>query len=343
MAIVYTLSWETNLSVSNDSREFGKIAYVVATAGETLDEFNVLGARHVTTNALLPQLNTPSSTDPRYYVQRVSAPRFDGPRAAEVAISYRLGKGSGEQEEEDPLSVPLRYRVRNGVSGEPTDSDVNGKPLVNSAGDPFSGTVNTNISALYIDVVRNEGAYDLNRAYQFTNTINGDGFVLAGYAIRPGEAYCLGIEPEREFKLNDPYVPVVYSFELRPLRTLANGNEANQFIHRLLDQGQRAWGYGSGGGDYELAQIHHKAGDGTDITPVSSDVLLSGDGTPLDQSGYVTTNPNFDQEDNKGWEPQVGGNDKAPNAERDVDANTGATFLLYQKFKTSNFSELGLS
>ena len=334
MAIVYTDSWEASRGDSYDSREFGTIATIITTAGETLNPVNVKTAVHQTTSIPLPIVGLQSTLDTRYYVQSVSFPRFEGPRFATVAISYRLGRGSGEQENEDPLSNPVRYRVRNGISSETTDADVNGKPLLNSAGDPFSGTVQTNVSAIYIDVIRNEATYNLPQSIAFTNKVNADAFSLAGYPIQSGEAYCLGIQPEADFKLDDTYVPVVYSFELRERLTLQDGTRVTAFIHRLLDKGRRAWMYSG-----EIVDIYHKNDDGTDPSAVTNDVLLNGAGIPLEQDSHISIAPNFDQDAGRGWlEPP----DKAPDAVRDVDPNTMANFLLYEKHFTANMGELGL-
>lgn len=333
MAIVYTDSWEASRNDSYDSREFGTIATVVTTAGEVLTPINVPTATHATTGVPLPFVGQQSLQDPRYYVQSVSAPRFKGPRYAEVGISYRLGRGSGEQENEDPLSNPVRYRDRNGITSEATDADVNGKPLLNSAGDPFSGTVQTNISAIYTDAIRNETSYDRPQAISFTNKVNADVFTVAGSVIQPGEAYCLGIQPESEYTLQDTYVPVVYSFEFRERLTLQNGDRVTAFIHRLLDKGRRAWIYSD-----EIVDIYHKNDDGTEPSAASSDVLLNGAGIPLDEASHVSIAPNFDPPD-RGWvEPA----NKAPNATRDVDPETMANFLLYEKHFTANFGALGL-
>ena len=339
MAIVYTTSWEADRSDTYDSREFSQIATVIATAGETLTPVNIKTATHQTTGAVLPDVGSQSDIDSRFYVQAVR-PRISGPRFASVGLSYRLGKGSGEQEEEDPLNNPVRYRIRNGVSGDTTDADVNGNPLLNSAGDPFNGTVQTNIAAIYVDVIRNESAYNLPNAIGYTNKVNEDNFTLAGYPINPGEAYCLGIQPEGDYKLNDDYVTIVYSFEIRERYTLQNGNRVTAFIHRLLDQGKRGWAYGEDGGE-EIGDICPKNGGDSLPSAVTSDVVLDGQGTPLEKDSYVTPNPNFDQGGGRGWQPQAAPG-KAPNAVRDVDPNTAATFLLYEKYLTATMGGLGL-
>jgi len=337
MAIVYTTSWEASRNDSYDAREFGTIATVIATAGEVLNPVNVYSALHQTSNAPLPVVGQASPLDSRYFVQSINH-RIRGPHFAEIAISYKLGKGSGEQEEEDPLNNPVRYRVRNGITSEATDADVNGNPLLNSAGDPFSGTVQTNISAIFIDAIRNESAYNFPQAIAYTNKVNADVFSLAGYPIQPGEAYCLGIHPESDFKLDDTYVTVVYSFEIRDRLALNNGDRVTAFIHRLLDQGRRGWAYATGDGA-NIQDIYSKNGDGTDPTQVSSDIRLR-DGIPLERDSHITNNPNFDDSDGRGWQAQTPPG-KAPGATRDIQA-TGATFLLYQKHLTANFGALGL-
>jgi len=318
--------------------KFGTVITVVATAGEVLNPVNVTTATHATTGFPLPVLNSVSPLDSRYYVRSISFPRFDGPRYATIGVTYGLGKGSGKEEEEDPFSVPLRYSVRNGVSSESTDADVNGKALLNTAGDPFAGTVQTNISALFIDVVRNEAAFNLPQAIAFTNKTNADQFSLAGYPINPGEAYCVGIQPSGQYSLNDTFIEVVYSFELRERLTLANGNRVTAFIHRLLDQGKRGWANAPSGGEGDSVRLMDIAVDngvGADPSPVSSDVLLN-EGKPLEEDSFIGIDAEFEA-----WADPP--ENKAPNATRDVNADTGATFLLYQKHFTANFAGLGLA
>jgi hypothetical protein len=290
-------------------------------------------ATEQTSGEPLPVVGQQSPLDTRYYVHSISFPRFHQ-RYAEVAIGYKLGKGTGEQESEDPLDNPVRYRIRNGISSESTDADVNGKPLLNSAGDPFNGTVQTNVSAIFIDVIRNELSFNLPQSIAFTNKVNADTISLAGQVINPGEAYCLGIQPEQDFSLSQDYVPVVYSFEIRDRLKLQAGGRVTAFIHRLLDKGQRAWMY-----DDNIVDIYHGNDDGTVPSKVSSDILLNGAGIPLEDESYVSIAPNFDPDDGRGWvEPA----DKAPNATRDVVADTMAVFLLYEKHLTENFGALGL-
>lgn len=335
MAIVYTNSWEATRSDSYDSRTFGTVAVVVSTDETTLTPVNVLNATHATTGVPLPSVGQQSDLDTRYFVQQVSVPRFDGPRYATVSITYGLGKGSGEKESEDPLVAPTRFRVRNGVSGEKTDADIRGRPLLNSAGDPFAGTIQTNISAIYIDVIRNESAYNLPQAISFANKINADVFSLAGYPINPGEAYCLGIQPERDYTLLDTYVPVVYSFELRERLTLNNGGRKTAFIHRILDQGKRAWASVPGGEGDSLRIDDIATGETANPIQVSSDVLLNGNGQPLESDSFIGMNNNWEA-----WDAPP--ENKAPHAVRDTVAATGATFMLYDKHYEANFGSLGL-
>lgn len=336
MAIVYTTSWEGEGSDSYDSREFSRIATVISNAGEVLTPVNVKTATHETSSAPLPKVGDQSDLDTRYYVQSVR-PRILGPHIASVGISYKLGKGSGEQENEDPLTNPVRYRIRNGINGEPTDADVDGNPLLNSAGEPFSGTVQTEIAAIYIDIIRNEPSYNLPQAIAYTNRVNADVFTLAGYPINPGEAYCLGIQPEGDFKLDDTYVPVVYSFEIRDRLTLQNGGRETAFIHRIMDKGRRGWANtpGGGGDSVRLVEIAVDNGLGQDPSPVSSDVQLDGNGQPLDKTSYIGIDAQFEE-----WiAPDA---EKAPNATRDLVAATSTTFLLYNKHFTANMGNLGL-
>lgn len=329
MAITYTTSWQSSATESEGNNTKTRMLAVVAEGGEVLNPTNVFLATDKTTGAAMPVRNDPYPFEPGYFLQSRSSPRLVGPRYAEVVLTY--GRGSGNNTD-DPNNA-TRYRVRNGISSETTDADVNGNAMLNSAGVPFSGTVQTNVSAIFIDAIRVEPAYNLPQAVAFTNKINGDAFQLAGYPINPGEAYCLGIQPDADYTLEDATVVIVYSFEIRDRLTLGDGSRATAFIHRLLDQGQEAWTYND-----QLVQMFHANGDGGEVSAVTSDVLLD-NGIPLDPASYTNPDINFDQADGRGWANTV---NRAPNAVRDQIAPGSPTFLLYQKHYTENFSGLSL-
>lgn len=332
MAITYTLGWQHQRDDSLDDREFAVPAVVIATGSDILTPANVFSAVHADTSAAFPTINSRSAYDTDYFLHRRSAPVFKGPRFADVQLVYRRGRGTGPEENDDPLAAPIRYRWRFGTSSEATDADVNGNPLLNSAGDPFADTIQTDIGSLFVDAIRNEAAFNPQFALAYLNKINSDAFTLAGQSLQPGQALCKGIVPA-EYTVQSEYVEVTYGFELRGYFP---GTNFTQFIHRIMDKGRRGWIY-----ENQLVDIglQGDSGDNADTIPVGDDVPLV-NGIPLEDDKYVGVAANFDADDGRGWADQ--GTRRAPNATRQVNAQTGVNFLLYGKHESVPFAGLQL-
>jgi hypothetical protein len=332
MAITYTIGWSHSRDDSLDDREFGSTAVIIGDSSTVLTPANIFTAVHASTSAAFPAINSRSAYDNEYYLHRRSAPVFKGPRFAEVQLVYRRGRGSGREETDDPLAAPVRYRWRFGTTSEATDADVNGNPLLNSAGDPFADTIQTDIGSLFVDAIRNEAAFDPQYALSYLNKINSDAFQIAGQGIQPGQALCKGITPA-EYTLQSNYVEVTYSMELRGYFP---GTKFTQFIHRLMDKGRRGWIYQD-----QLVDIGLRgdSGDNADTIPVGDDVPLV-NGIPMEDDKYVGVAANFDPDDGRGWADQ--GVRRAPDATRHVNQKTGVNFLLYGKHDTVPFGGLGL-
>lgn len=340
MAITYTESWSQSFSEDLDTRELTIELHVVSD-DDVLTTFNYQTATHATSGAAFPNKGDFRGEDPRYRLHRYSAPSFEGPRYAKVSTVWKTGPFGGEQEEDDPLNVGTRYRWRPVTQSEPTDADADGNPLLNSAGDPFAGTVPGYINTYIVEATRNEAAFDPAFAVSFQNKINQAAFQLAGQAINAGEALCTGIFPPSDYKLDDEYVPVTYQFEIRERLTLFNGQRLTAFCHRILDQGRRGWIYGT-----SKVAIYDRNGELSNPSPVAQDVPLD-EGVPIGEpadsgKNFWSINPEFDPPD-RGWEknnrvsvPPLLAQDKSN------DVNNPVTFLYYKRFQETDFSGLNL-
>lgn len=122
--------------------------------------------------------------------------------------------GPGEETPENPLDAPVKRSGGFNIGPEqPMDKDVNGKPVVNAAGDPFLEAITREEARGFLKFVRNEASPPVALQNAYTNAINRDSFQGA-----PRETVrCSGITWEEEHdKDYGTYYVVSYEFEFRP-------------------------------------------------------------------------------------------------------------------------------
>ncbi len=111
-----------------------------------------------------------------YPIQSVAIAETSDPCQWTITVNY----GEGENPDENPLSEPWVYSVSYEQHEVPIDYDISGRPILNTAGDPFQ-------EALFIDDARptltaskNFGYFPWNIANQYCNTVNRDSVFGAG-------------------------------------------------------------------------------------------------------------------------------------------------------------------
>lgn len=344
MAITYTESWEKSFSESRNDREV-TVEFHVVSDDAVLTPWNYQLATEATSGAAFPPPGAVRPEDPRYFLDRRSAPSFEGPRYAVVTAVYRIGSG-GPSSEDDPLNQPTRYRFRPITNSESTDTDALGNPLLNSAGDPFGQSVQGSYNSYIVEAARNEAAFDPAIAVSYHNKLNQATFQLAGKTINPGEALCTGIYPTSAYTLQDPYVEVTYSFEIRERLTLRDGTRVPAFVYRLLDQGRQAWI----AEDDKKVGIYLRNGKKPNPAPVQSDILLD-NGAPIGEPNdggntYWSVDPGFDPKRGKGWAqrpqvivPPLLAIERIPVS---GDEQKTVSWLIYQKYIETDFNGLNL-
>lgn len=339
MAITFTESWSQPFSDTLDSREV-RIAFHVVDDTNPLTAVTYKSSTNATTGVPFPSKGDVWANDTRYRLHSLSAPEFKGPRYAVVTGSYKTGPFGGTEEEDDPFASPTRYRWRPVSQSAQRDTDADGNPILNSAGDPFSNPVQGFLNTYIVEATRNEPAFNSPMAVQSQNTVNADSFTLAGNTIQPGEALCTGIFPSSAYTLSQEYVEVTYQFEIRERLTLSGGARVTAHVHRIMDAGRQAFIRG-----LAKVAIYNTNGDGVEPSLVSNDVPLDR-GAPIGEPGdsgknYWSVEPEFDPPEGKGWEvnPQV---TAPPLLAIDKDATSGVTFLYYKKHITANFGGFNL-
>ncbi len=285
-----------------------------------------------------PRIGDPHPDDPLAVVNRISAPSWLGPQFAEVNVIYRTsGSRGGGASPEDPLDNETIYRPRFAVRAESTDVDVHGNPILNSAGDVFGSKPQGTYTLVGLDIIRNEPGFSIPFALGFVDKVNSDEFKIANYIIKPGQAYCANIAPERGYKLSERFVPILYSFDFHELFP-GDGDPVKRsfFHHRIIDQGKRAWGYpgtrDSNPADAGVFEILDGEGK-----PVTTDVLLDGKGAPLKPDNYRFGGLEFD--DNAGWQENP---DAPPPGATIINTAVGAKALLYDRHLATPMAPLNL-
>jgi hypothetical protein len=214
------------------------------------------------------QYITINGSDPTAFATGFSAEQEDGDGfgwLVSVDYSWYSPNDVGGGPEQNPLLMPID------VSWEYRDNeyvvlaDINNKPLLNSAGDPYDPPFTINLPTQIMTVVRNEATYDAGLAYVYRNSINSDSFAFQSALF----AKCIAITPKNVFHPTIGwYYQVTYQFEFMNPRMSADGQGWRK---SLLDIG--------------LRQIDPKTGKPVPITlngqPVTQGMLLDGTGKPL--------------------------------------------------------------
>lgn len=246
----------------------------------------------------------------------------------DVMAVYEMDQASST--DTPPFGALVRAEVEfsEGRDSFPTDVDIHGNPLLNTAFDPFEGggtrNAKTRVLTYYID----EPFYDAATAATYDEAVNDDVFETPFGTFQPGEVQCVSIVPEGRFIIgnNRSNVKVRYVFDVRLLAkwpTLPEG--VSPFDYRFMDQGPRAF-YTDGGGNLAKYQMR----DRYSISSASS-FRLNGLGNPID--------PDNVRADGGGVTP-------APQAVGPAGSTTqigdNAVFVYYEACPRKSFAALAL-
>lgn len=169
------------------------------------------------------------------------------------------------QEPRDPTERPIKVSWSFSRFERPVVLDQDGKPVLNSAGDPFDPPLTVPDSWPLLTIVRNERTFDSLLAYNFNEAVNLDPF----WGVDPGIVKVLDINGElaKDQDIGWYYV-VTYQFEFNP----------DGWQPSVPDLGYR-----------ELDASGKPTDITVDGTPVGKPVRLNGKGKYLDKAD--TTGP----------------------------------------------------
>jgi hypothetical protein len=248
-----------------------------------------------------------------------------------VTVNYELANFT------DP-TPPAPLKIRWGVGGESieTDVDIEGNPIVNTAGDTFSRLFNRDDLVIHLDVTTQilPATFNAARSVQYADTYNSDTVGVFGYGtLAPGQMKCVSIMPAQEYSPGDAtnYIDQVFKFELKKGNVQDPDGVWDAFKYRLVSVGNNGWAV-------------NPATSATEIGPfvkngnLKTNVLLGVTGIPIDSTIQVQFAPGVYATPVANPRPvpgkylEVTGAAFAPNA----------VFLKYKKRLPQPFAALGI-
>ncbi len=221
---------------------------------------------------------TINASDPNAFVTDISAQQGDAGNPLEWIVTVNYGwydvNQVGGGPEANPLLMPIDVSWGFKDYEHVVEQDIEGKPVRNSAKDPYDPPLIINVPNQMMTVVRNEAFYNVPLAYLYRNSINEDSF--AGQS--PLFAKCFGITPKNLFHPTVGwYYQVTYEFEFMNPR---NSADAKGFRKTILDRGLRKLDFNTG------KQIHIYLNS----QPITQPMLLDGSGGILPLNGVPVYN-----------------------------------------------------
>jgi hypothetical protein len=179
---------------------------------------------------------TITDNDPNAFAMNLSCEQEEGDQLCWiVTVDYgwydvnEAGGGPNQNPLNMPIDVTFGFRDYEHV----VQADINNKPILNSAGDPYNPPVVINLPNQLLTVVRNEASYDSAMAYSYRNSINSDSFAGQSALF----AKTIAITPKNIFHQDIGwYYQVTYEFEFLNPRNAAGTKGWHKI---LLDQGYR--------------------------------------------------------------------------------------------------------
>lgn len=194
-----------------------------------------------------------------------------------VSVKY---ESAPYQEGTNPIGQPTQINYFSITNDEPIDEDVNGIPLVTTAGEAIAG-ITRPISDLGIRLSRNFISFSPASFYTFIDCVNSDTFL----GFTPGVLRIASISADKQFYNKQEYWAVQVEIHARkPYRV----PPSQAWYKRFLNSGYRA--------KFPSGQIGHAIEfEGPVPQPVRKPIQLALDGTPLaDQTqGIWLTRPVF--------------------------------------------------
>lgn len=212
------------------------------------------------------QLGTTTDRDETATCKSISVSQDeDNPLLWNVRATYGRMDSEAEQVAENPLERPSEIAWSFASFTKVAEQDINGRGILNSAGDYFDPPAEIDDSRLVLAITRNEAAFNPAIATDYQDALNSDTW----YGFEPGQVKLTAISAQRAIENRRIYWRVSYEFHFR----------RDTWKLKILDRGKRKI---AGSPDF-LAYINARDENGTELhdTPVTEPVPLDGNGGEL--------------------------------------------------------------
>lgn len=221
----------------------------------------------------IPMLNSAHPYKPWLFVKNKSVDNINlGPFDFKVSVNYTTRSTIGGQEGEsqdptaNPLAAPWIVEWDFATSNETINTDIDGKPIMNSAGESYDPPITKDVHDLLLKIQRNEAAFNSIVANNYKNAINSDLF----WGFASGLVKCVQFTARTAISGQFWYWQVRYAFQIR----------LDGWLRRIIDEGYRTkTGELNADGSEKYKEI--KDIDGVKL---SQPALLNGEGYRLPQS-----------------------------------------------------------
>ncbi|MDP9175610.1 MAG: hypothetical protein M3O30_17340 [Planctomycetota bacterium] len=210
---------------------------------------------------------------------------------------------------------------------QPTDTDINGNPILNSAKDAFRTNGTRTFSVKFLRFTRWEPFFDSSVSDMYTDTVNNAAVVFEGISYDAGQVYLHAYLPVEDYQSGCNFVKNYYEFEIRTPKTsgLTVKQKRHPFQRRQLDQGLRAQYSSSGTNTFGNLWL-----GGPSPAQATRDVLLNGKGQPIDSTIMVT-------------QSLIAPVAQTPPSTVLTDTTSaGVTWLIFMDYAETDFSTLGI-
>lgn len=250
----------------------------------TSEEVNYSTAESALGNQFGVRHNTSHRFDARMLAQVPVISNDGGPYLLRADVTYARPSG-GQQQEENPIDEAPRVNWSYGVELEPSDRDIEGNPVTNSAGSIYEG-LTREVVVSYLRITRNESSYDPNFALAFMNTTNSDSFPVPGpsgrrYTVPALWAKCISILPAGDYTEDADYVPVEYTIAIKTPVTDFEKSGVSLWDWRLMDKGTTGLFTDTTTGKLQIGRFFIRG-------EPAGELRLDGHGKPFDVNLAVT-------------------------------------------------------
>lgn len=192
-----------------------------------------------------------------------------------VSATYETGSGGNEQvENEDPLQDRPSIRWGSRTVRVPVRLDIDGKPILNSAGQKFDPPAEEDLQVLVYEYSHNIATYSEANAQNYRGAINSDNFTLAGLALEPYQARITSINATNAERNGTRYWRESVVVEIADDWRLTLVDEG--IVKKSAEDGAGDPVYINDGNEIRTVPILDANG-----VPVVEQVLLDGQGEPL--------------------------------------------------------------